>query len=132
MSVPKTNPVQEIHAPAFRLLEGRGTASESSFASLRAWILLFGSFSFAGGHGVFLFAALTRLERLPAATELGGPLETAVQLWFMAGIPLAILAVPLRGRFLRLTGRAGWTLATAASTLTLAAFAIYLNAIVSA
>ncbi|MSR61269.1 MAG: hypothetical protein EXS08_02310 [Planctomycetes bacterium] len=116
-------------APRLRLLEGRDAVSERSQASLRAWILLFGSLSFAAGHGVFLFTALTRLEKLPGRSELGGALESVVLAWFLAAVPLALTCVPLRGRFLRLSATLAWSLASSATALTLAAFTFYLRAI---
>jgi len=115
--------------PRLRLLEGRDAVAERSVASLRAWILLFGSLSFAGGHGVFLFTALTRLDKLPGRAELGGTLETAVLVWFLAAVPLALACVPLRGRFLRMSGALAWSTASSVSVLTLAAFVLYLRAI---
>jgi len=131
MEAPQLHPSSPVvpAAPRLRLLEGRDAASERSQASLRAWILLFGSLSFAAGHGVFLFAALTRLEKLPGRSELGGPLESAVLLWFLAAVPLALACVPLRGRFLRLSGAFAWSVASSASLLTLIAFTLYLRAI---
>jgi hypothetical protein len=120
---------EPLEAPRLRLLEGRSAALQDALGSLRAWILLFGSLSFSGGHGVFLLTALTRLEKVPGRGELGGALELAVIGWFVAAAPLALVCVPLRGRFLRLGGAAAWSLSSGVLALTVAAFAIYLRAI---
>ena len=104
-------------------------ALAASSVSLRPWILLFGALSFSGGHGVFLFTALTRLANLPGRAELGGALHLAVVGWFVAAAPLALLCVPLRGRFLLLSRAAAWTLSSSVLALTLAAFGLYLRAV---
>ena len=115
-------------APRPHLLENEEAAPEASRAS-RAWIVLFGALCFSGGHGVFLFTALTRLEKLPGRAELGQGLELAVLAWFIAAAPLAIVVAMLRGRFLRLSPAAGWSLASTTLAATLAAFASYLHAV---
>lgn len=115
--------------PRLRLLEGKGAALEHAHASLRAWILLFGSLCFAGGHGVFLFAALTRLQKLPSRAELGQGLELFVLGWFLLAAPLAFLGAGLRRRFLGLGGATAWSLASASLALTLFAFGYYLRAV---
>jgi hypothetical protein len=124
----RSDPVRS-EAPALRLLEGKRAAPETSSASLRAWILLFGALAFSGGHGLFLFTALTRLSKLPGRSELGGALETAVVAWFVAAAPLALASVPLRGWFLRRSPAAAWSLASGVLAVTLAAFALYLRAV---
>jgi hypothetical protein len=50
MEVPKMEPAAPAApaAPRLRLLEGRDAAPEASFASLRAWVVLFGALSFSG------------------------------------------------------------------------------------
>ena len=117
----------QVHA--LRLLEGKNAAQQARAPSLRAWILLFGSLSFSGGHGVFLFTALTRLAKLPGRGELGQGFELVVLGWFVAAVPLALLAVGLRRRFLALTGLASWSLASAVFAATLVAFGWYLHAV---
>lgn len=112
-----------------RLLEGKRAAAHASLASLGAWVVLFGSLSFSGGHGLFLFTALTRLRALPSQAELGGGLETAAIAWFVAAVPLAFASAALRRRFLRLSSGAAWSLASAALALTLACFAFTLHAV---
>ncbi|HEX6881733.1 MAG TPA: hypothetical protein VF530_00050 [Planctomycetota bacterium] len=112
-----------------RLLEGKSAAPETRALSLRAWILLFGSLSFSGGHGIFLFTALTRLAKLPGRGELGEGFELVVLGWFLAAAPLALLAAFLRRRFLALTGLTAWSLASAVFTATLVAFGWYLHAV---
>jgi len=121
---PATPAVQRL-----RLLERKEAAPEASFASLRAWVVLFGALCFSGGHGVFLFVALTRLEKLPSRAELGSGLELAALAWFLAAVPLAFASAALRRRFLGLSPAAGWTLASSALASTLLAFALYLNAV---
>ncbi len=115
-------------SPGLRLCEDGPRPEASAPRALRAWILLFASLSTSGGHGVFLACALTRLEKLPALSELGGPLEIAVIGWFVACAPLAAVAVALRGwlcaRARVLRGAAG-----ASALATAAAFAVYLRAI---
>ena len=115
--------------PRLRLLEGREAAPGASFASLRAWVVLFGALSFSGGHGVFLFAALTHLRALPGRAEVGAGLELAVIGWFIAAAPLAIASAVLRRRFLGLSAAAGWSLASGALAATVGAFAYYLHAV---
>jgi hypothetical protein len=115
--------------PTLRLLEGRRAAPEWTFSSLRAWVVLFGSLSFAGGHGVFLFTALTRLEKIPGETELGSGFELVVLGWFLAAGPLAFLSALLRRRFFSLGNGAAWSLASFALVCTLVAFVFYLRAI---
>lgn len=128
MEAPRIDP-QAPAAPRLRLLEGRDAAAEASFASLRAWVVLFGSLCFAGGHGVFLFTALTRLTKVPSQEELGVGLELAVLCWFVAAAPLAFLAALLRRRFLGLSSATGWSLASGALAATLFAFVYYLYAV---
>jgi hypothetical protein len=128
MEAPRTEPAIPA-APRLRLLENKEAAPEASFASLRAWVVLFGALSFAGGHGVFLVTALTRLEKLPGQAELGTGLELAVIAWFFAAAPLAIVSAALRRRFLALSSAAGWSLASSALAATLFAFAYYLHAV---
>jgi len=126
------SPSQEPESPGnprLRLLENKEAAPEASFASLRAWVVLFGSLSFSGGHGVFLFTALTRLGKLPSRAELGHGLELAVLAWFVAAAPLAFASAALRRRFLDLSPAAGWSLASSALAATLLAFAFYLHAV---
>jgi hypothetical protein len=115
--------------PNLRLLEGRSAAPETSGGLLRAWILLFGSLSFSGGHGLFLFTALTRLHKVPSSAELGSRAQMAVLAWFVAAGPLALAAVPLRRRFQRLGPRLAWSFATLAFLLSLGAFTLYLRAV---
>jgi hypothetical protein len=115
--------------PRLRLLEHKDSVPEASFASLRAWVVLFGSLSFSGGHGVFLFTALTRLEKLPSKAELGQGLELVVLAWFLAAAPLAFASAALRRRFLCLSPTAGWSLASSALVATLFSFAFYLHAV---
>lgn len=115
--------------PNLRLLEGKDSAVEPSFASLRAWVVLFGSLSFAGGHGVFLFTALTRLSKVPARAEIGAGFELVVLAWFLLAAPLALASAGLRRRFLQLSSPMAWSLASGALVATLSAFAYYLSAI---
>ena len=132
MEAPRLRPDETLRhgtAPVLRLLEGKSAAPEARFASLRAWILLFGSLSFSGGHGVFLFAALTRLRKIPGRSELGHGFELVVLGWFLAAIPLALVAVGLRRRFLELTGLTSWSLASGVFAATLLAFGWYLKAV---
>ena len=128
MEAPKIQP-EPHEPPKLRLLERKEPVVEASFASLRAWVVLFGALSFSGGHGVFLFTALTRLRDLPSQAELGGTLETAVIGWFVAAAPLAFACAGLRRRFLLLSAGAAWSLASTALALTLAAFGYYLHAV---
>ena len=128
MEVPRIEP-QPSAAPRLRLLERKDAVPEPSFASLRAWVVLFGSLSFSGGHGVFLFTALTRLSKIPAREELGNGLELAVLAWFVAAVPFAFASAALRRRFLGLSSAMGWSIASGALVSTLGAFAYYLNAV---
>ena len=125
----RPEPAARSEAPVLRLLEGKSAAPDARFASLRAWILLFGSLAFSGGHGVFLFTALTRLQKVPGRGELGQGFELFVVGWFLAAAPLAFLAVGLRRRFLALTGLTSWSIASGALAATLVAFGWYLRAV---
>ena len=131
MEAPRLRPDEAQHraAPVLRLLEGKSAAPDARFASLRAWILLFGSLAFSGGHGVFLFTALTRLQKIPGRSELGHGFELIVLAWFLAATPLALAAVGLRRRFLALTELTSWSLASAVFAATLVAFGWYLRAV---
>lgn len=122
-------PPAKDDAPRLRLLEGKSAAIRSSVASLRAWVVFFGALAFSGGHGVFLFTALTRLRKIPGQSELGSGFELVVLGWFMAAAPLALLAAGLRRRFLALPAAIAWTWSSAALAATLVAFGLYLRAI---
>ena len=128
MEAPKLD-LDSSPSTRLRLLEGKSAALETSARSLRAWVVLFGALSFSGGHGVFLFAALTRLSKVPARAELGQGLELAVLAWFLAAVPLAFASAGLRRRFQQLSTATAWSLASGVLALTLAAFAYYLQAI---
>lgn len=121
--------MQPQSPPRLRLLEGKGAAVEATFTSLRAWVVLFGSLCFSGGHGLFLFTALTRLQKIPSRAEMGEGLELLVIGWFVAAAPLALVSAGLRRRFLRLRAATGWSFASGALALTLFAFAYYLHAV---
>ena len=114
--------------PHLRLLDGRSSAAAVASA-LRAWILLFAGLCASGGHGLFLACALTRLTKIPSRAELGGPLQIAVLVWFVAAAPLALLAGVLRARLTALGTRTLWTIATLTTLATSAAFALYLRAV---
>lgn len=128
MEAPRLQP-DPAAAPQFRLLEGKSAATEASLASLRAWVVLFGALSFSGGHGVFLFTALTRLEKVPSRAELGHGFELMVLGWFLVAVPLAFVCAALRRRFLGLSSAAAWSLASGTLLVSLVAFGYYLNAI---
>jgi hypothetical protein len=128
MEVPRRES-QSCAIPHLRLLEGKEAAPGTASASLRAWVVLFGALSFSGGHGVFLFTALTRLEKLPGRSELGTGFELAVLAWFLAAVPLALASAALRQRFLRLSAALGWSLSSGALAATIGAFAFYLRAV---
>jgi hypothetical protein len=115
--------------PALRLLGRAPAPAPGRFTAGGAWIALFGALAAAGGHGVFLVTALTRLAELPGRAELGGGRELAVLAWFALAAPLALVALALRGAFVRLPVRAAWGLALAALGLSAAAFALYLRAV---
>jgi hypothetical protein len=117
----------QLHA--LRLLEGKNAATETRPTPLGAWILLFGSLASSAGHGLFLFTALTRLRKVPGLGELGQGIDLAVLGWFVAAVPLALLAVGLRRRFLALTGLTSWSLASGVFGATLVAFGWYLRAV---
>jgi len=123
---PTLDPVSST--PHLRLLDGRSSAAAAASA-LHAWILLFAALCASGGHGLFLACALTRLEKIPGRSELGGPLQIAVLAWFVGAAPLALLAAGLRGQLTRLGPRSLWIFATLTTLATGAAFAIYLRAI---
>jgi hypothetical protein len=120
---------QRVEAPHLRLLEGRNAATELGPGSLGAWILTFGTLCASGGHGLFLFCAVTRLSKVPSLAELGGPLHAAVVAWFFAAIPLALLVLAMRRPFLRLGVRRAWSLGSTSGALTLLAYLVYLRAI---
>ena len=98
-------------------------------APLAAWTLFFGALCASAGHGLFLLVALTRLRALPSRTELGGLLQTSVLAWFVACLPLVLVAFLARGRFLALAPRTAGKLAAATTLLTALAFVLYLRAV---
>ena len=122
------------------------TAPASSPAGLGAWSLLFGSLCAAGGHGVFLLAAIwLELERA-AAQDLGaapgparflevlvgvgrGRLGAAAIGWLQVAPLLALVALLLRRPLMR----SRWlsALTAAALLLTAGAFVLYLRAATS-
>lgn len=120
---------QTCAIPHLRLLEAKEAAPGAAGASLRAWVVLFGALSFSGGHGVFLFTALTRLQKLPGQAELGTGFQLAVLAWFIAAIPLALASAALRRRFLGLSAALGWSLASGVLAATLGSFGLYLHAV---
>jgi hypothetical protein len=115
--------------PALRLVDRERAAPAGRASSSGAWIALFGALAAAGGHGLFLVTALTRLAKLPGRAELGGALEIAVLAWFALAAPLALACVALRGVLLPLPARTAWSLALAVAGVTAAAFALYLRAV---
>ena len=74
--------------------------SESCARShVRSWILLFGALSASAGHGLFLYLALTRKSWIPDLRQVlgkSGALDAAAVSWFLAAVPLALLALASR------------------------------------
>jgi len=116
----------EPASPRLRLLVNEELPAGANQGS---WTLLFGALSASAGHGLFLAVALTRLRSLPSRAELGGWLDSAVLLWFVACVPLALAAGLLRRRVLTLAPARARGLATAATALAILAFALYLRAV---
>jgi hypothetical protein len=91
-----------------------------------AWILLFGALADGAGHGLFLYVRTARPGWIPSFGRLldtAGISGTLVIGWFMASLPLALLALAWRRALLRQR----W-LGAAALLVTLAAagaFAFY-------
>ncbi len=105
-------------------------ASEHVSASLALWSVLFGALCLSAGHGIFLVAALTQLEKLPSRREIGaGGLELAVVGWFVAAGPLALACAALRTRLTALGIRALGALAATVALASASAFFLYLRAI---
>jgi drug/metabolite transporter (DMT)-like permease len=123
---------QERPPQPLRLLEDEALEPGSKPRdALQPWVVLFGALCLSAGHGIFLACALTQLEKLPSRREIGiGWLQLAVVGWFVAAGPLALLSVLLRERMQALGARAVRALALAVVCLTLAAFSVYLRAIV--
>lgn len=91
----------------------------------RAWLLLFAALAASAGHGLFLCFALAPgrwLEDLELVIERAGATEAATLIWFVASIPLALLALVLRGPL----QRRAWVTpgAVLVALATLAAFAL--------
>jgi hypothetical protein len=114
-----------VPAPHLRLVEDAVPAA----APHGAWTLFVVALSASAGHGLFLATALTRLRSLPSRAELGGLLEMAVLAWFVASVPLLVLALTLRARFLAQTPARAARLAVATTVLGALAFALYLRAV---
>ena len=78
-----------------------------------AFCLLYGALAASAGHGLFLYARLTRHENLVPnwgfVRKMLGELGLATVAWFLAAIPLALAALLLRGPLLR--SRLLWPLA---------------------
>jgi hypothetical protein len=92
---------------------------------LGAWTLLFGSLTMSAGHGVFLFFVVTKNSWIPSMRDLGGSTIAPLVGWFVACVPLALLAWLLRRTLMR------WSLlpalAGASALASLVAFALYLK-----
>jgi hypothetical protein len=96
----------------------------------RAWLLLFAALAASAGHGLFLYVALSPgrwLEDLELVVQRAGTPEAATLVWFLASIPLAPLALVLRGPL----QRRAWITpgAVLVALATLAAFALQAQAI---
>jgi len=103
-----------------------------STASHGAWLVAHTLLALAGGHGLFLLVALTRLRSLPTVSEVGGPLNGALVLGLVACGPLTAVTALLRSRYEDLPARRAWTLTAVLSAAVLAAFALYLRKMVLA
>jgi len=83
------------------------TTTGTDERNLGAWILLFGALAASAGHGLFLYARLTRehwIPNFPYLQKVVGLLGTAVLCWFLLAVPLALGAFLLR----RPLQRQGW------------------------
>jgi len=125
MAAPEPSVPAPSTTPLLRLVDGPRPAP----APHGAWTLLVTTLAASAGHGLFLATALTRLRSLPSRAELGGVLETLVIGWFVASVPLTLLALALRARFQALAPAAAWRSATVVAGLAALAFGLYLRAV---
>jgi len=103
--------------------------SPSGPLQVRAWTVLFGALALAGGHGAFLFTALSSTGAFGKLTEVGrGRLGGLAVGWLLAAPLLALLALMLRRPLMR--SRIVTWLAWAAALATASAFALYLTTVV--
>lgn len=91
-----------------------------------AWILLYGALAASAGQGLFLATVLTRHHWMPnwaILLRVMGRLGTSAIVWFLAAIPLALIALLARRRLQHLTWL--WPLSLAAAAASVAAFVLY-------
>jgi len=96
----------------------------------RAWLLLFAALAASAGHGLFLYVALSPggwLGDLGLVIQRAGVAEAVLLIWFLASLPLALLALVLRRPLQRRAWVAPGAVLVAAAALV--AFALQAQAI---
>ena len=109
-----------------RIMTDHDSHAEGTERGLGAWILLFGALAAGAGHGLFLYARLTRFQPIPNfgfLMKATGTTGTAVMVWFLLCVPLAALAFLLRRPLQR--RRWLWPAALGAAIGSAGAFAFY-------
>ena len=91
----------------------------------RAWQVLYTSLCLSAGHGVALFFIVTRIHLIPSVHDMGDGEAAVLVGWFLLSIPLAVLALLLRGRLIRMASGKLSLLAMLAMGVTVIAFARY-------
>ena len=132
MSETSPRPIDSASPPALHLVEGSSTAPAADSPQATSWAILFGSLACAGGHGLFLFFALTQLQRIPNVAELGGAPNALVVGWLVASFPLAMLSFFGRQKLMAMPASRLRTIAFVTLAVTLAVFALYVRKMVIA
>ena len=91
----------------------------------RAWLVLFTSLTLSAGHGLAMFFVVTRIRLIPSIRDLGDGEAAVLVAWFLLSVPLAALALLLRGPLTRGSQGRLRVLATLALLVTVVAFARY-------
>ena len=125
-------PVHHIEDFAPLRATAKGLPTSDATPGARAWLVAHSLLCVAGGHGLFLAVALTRLKGLPSLSDLGGPINAGLVAWLLACAPLAVLTGTLGSRYRSLPAGRAWTVTGVLGAVTLAAFALYLRKMVLA
>jgi len=132
MSETSPRPIDSASPPVLHLVEETTAAPAAGSPEFTSWGVLFGSLACAGGHGLFLFFALTQLQRIPNVAELGGVPNALVVGWLVGSFPLAMLSFFARRRLMAMPAGCLRRLALATLAVTLVVFALYVRKMVIA
>ncbi|MFT5288726.1 MAG: hypothetical protein ACI8QS_003267 [Planctomycetota bacterium] len=103
------------------------TSSTTNAGLSRTWLVLFTSLCLSAGHGLVLTFIVSRLHLIPSMAEMGGGEMAILVMWFLLSVPLAILALLLRGRLERMARKRLNLITMVVLTLTVVAFLRYIN-----